>query len=107
MLHKIVRFSPDSKLYYDYYDKKLHDGEGVVEADGFGRYEQQLLELLVDNAGKPLSRDEILGEIKSNGKEYTPELKSVDNHVLNLRKNIDRKLGTKVIKLCQRSDTVM
>lgn len=98
MLHKIVRFSPNSKLYYDYYDKKLHDGEGVVEADGFGRYEQQLLELLVDNAGKPLSRDEILREIKSNGKEYTPELKSVDNHVLNLRKNIDRKLGTKVIK---------
>lgn len=98
MSHKIVRFTAGSKLYYDYSDKKLHNGDGIVVSKNFGRYEQQLLELLVDNIGKPLSRDEILKKIKPEVDEYFPELKSVDNHVLNLRKNIDHPLKSKVIE---------
>lgn len=95
MARKIVRFTETSELYYDFVDKNLHNADGVVTTNGFGQYEKQLLELLVDNAGTPLSRDEILRHIK---KGYIPELKSVDNHVLNLRKNIDQPLKETVIK---------
>jgi len=98
LTRKIVRFVANSKLYYDFLDKKLHDGDGVVDAKNFGRYEQQLLELLVDNAGKPFSRDEILDQIKPNHEEIALESKTVDNHVLNLRKNIDHRLNAKIIE---------
>lgn len=96
--HKIVKFAANSKLYYDYFDQKLHNEDGVVKLRDFGRYEQKLLEFLVDNAERPISRDEILEYIKGCDKDYFPELKSVDNHILNLRKNIDRPLKTTIIE---------
>ncbi len=98
MTRKIVKFAANSKLYYDFSDRKLHNADGEVAAKNFGRYEQQLLELLVDNAGKSFSRDEILKNIKPHSEEYFPDSKSVDNHVLNLRKNIDYQLNVKIIE---------
>lgn len=53
--HKIVKFAANSKLYYDYFDQKLHNEDGVVKLRDFGRYEQKLLEFLVDNAERPIS----------------------------------------------------
>lgn len=98
MSRKRVKFTSSSSLYYDFVDKQLHNDDGVVRTENFGQYEQQLLELLVDNAGTPLSRDKIIEHIKGSDKEHIPESKSVDNHVLNLRKNIDRPLNTTIIE---------
>ena len=51
-------------------------------------YEVELLRLLVERAGQPVSRDEILSKIW--GLDASPTNRTVDNFIVKLRKKIER-----------------
>lgn len=100
MGYRIVSFTENSDRYYDYSDQQLHNktSHAVIKSKYFNRYERKLLELLVDNAGKPVSRDKIIEHIKGSDPQNQPELKSVDNHILNLRRVLDHHFGKVIIE---------
>jgi DNA-binding response OmpR family regulator len=62
----------------------LRDGESVP----LSFYEVELLKLLRDRAGQPVSRDEILDRVW--GVKANPTNRTVDNFVVKLRKKVER-----------------
>jgi len=76
----------------------LHIGEAVVDlnmhvatrdrkTEPLGFYETELLRLLHDRLGEPVSRDEILEKIW--GLQATPTNRTVDNFIVKLRRKIE------------------
>ena len=76
----------------------LHIGEAVVDlnmhvatrgrkTESLGFYETELLRLLHDRLGEPVSRDEILEKIW--GLQATPTNRTVDNFIVKLRRKIE------------------
>jgi DNA-binding response OmpR family regulator len=59
---------------------------GTVESLSF--YEVELLRLLHERAGQPVSRDEILNKIW--GLEATPTNRTIDNFIVKLRRKVER-----------------
>ncbi len=77
---------------YDIGDAKVNFGAHTVAVRGeehqLSFYEVELLRLLVERAGQPVSRDEILSKIW--GLESLPTNRTVDNFIVKLRKKIEK-----------------
>jgi len=73
----------DAKVSFSAHTLKI---DGVEHALSF--YEVELLRLLVERVGQPVSRDEILQKIW--GLEASPTNRTVDNFIVKLRKKIEK-----------------
>jgi DNA-binding response OmpR family regulator len=58
------------------------------EVESLSFYEVELLRLLHERVGQPVSRDEILNKIW--GLEATPTNRTIDNFIVKLRRKIER-----------------
>ena len=73
-------------------EAKINLGSHVLDVRGsqheLSFYEVELLRLLAERSGQPVSRDEILSKIW--GLEASPTNRTVDNFIVKLRKKIER-----------------
>lgn len=88
-MDKIVRFPDGANRFYDLSSHELYAADGTaMDLPFFKTYERNLLEFFISNAGRTLSRDEII--IGVTGITHTPFDRTVDVHVSNLRKAIGK-----------------
>ncbi len=73
----------DAKVCFSAHTLKVGNTEHVLSF-----YEVELLRLLVERAGQPVSRDEILQKIW--GLDASPTNRTVDNFIVKLRKKIEK-----------------
>ncbi len=73
----------DAKISFSTHTLRLRGQEHVLSF-----YEVELLRLLVERVGQPVSRDEILQKIW--GLEASPSNRTVDNFIVKLRKKIEK-----------------
>ena len=83
--------TPPTALVLTIGDRRVRTLEQVLEADGkeqpLSFYEVELLKLLYERRGEPVTRDEILEEIW--GLEASPTNRTVDNFIVKLRKKLE------------------
>jgi DNA-binding response OmpR family regulator len=92
MFRRVQRSSPGPELF-DVGELQVNLQAHTIERAGVTEhslsfYEVELLRLLMDKAGQPVARDEILTKIW--GLEANPSNRTIDNFVVKLRKKLEK-----------------
>lgn len=92
LLRRVERAgAPDASEPFMIGDREIDPLKQILKVDGrelaLSFYEVELLKLLFERQGQPVSRDDILDEIW--GMEATPTNRTVDNFIVKLRKKIE------------------
>jgi two-component system, OmpR family, response regulator RegX3 len=87
----IVAQAPGTPEIYEYGDLCLHLGRHEVTLQGvpvaLPRKEFQVLSMLVQNAGRAISRTELIGQIW--GRDYFGDTKTLDVHIKRIRRKLE------------------
>lgn len=81
---KQVEYYSFGKLKIDFKGQVAHKGDEVIK---LSTKELQVLQYLIQNEGRVVSRDQLLNEVW--GYDVYPDTRTVDNFILNLRKKIE------------------